>query len=54
MKCTGCGIEIEDVAELITHLLECDGKPEEKWQSYNEYGTDSLPFKHSDNLEEEK
>ena len=54
MKCTGCGFETDDPIKLTTHMIDCEGKPEEKWQSYVEYGTEPMPFKNSDILEEEK
>ena len=53
MKCTECDFESDDVVELTLHLMKCEGKPVEKWKAYVTYGTEPMPFKNSDILEEE-
>lgn len=53
-KCVGCGYESEDELDFLAHLVECEGNPELKWQTYSDVvGPSKLPFKNSDILKEE-
>lgn len=53
MKCTGCGFESNDDFMFTLHLIECKGKPSNRWESYSEYGAEINPTKPSDLLKEE-
>jgi hypothetical protein len=34
MKCPTCNFETEDQSKLTIHMMNCEGEPEEKWDSY--------------------